>query len=70
MDHNYFVYILTNKNKIVDYTGVTNDLEARLRHISRIKKINLLLLINTIATTRFILSGLNTLNMLLNAKKK
>jgi putative endonuclease len=31
MDHNYFVYILTNKNKTVVYTGVTNDLEARLR---------------------------------------
>ncbi|MBB6239791.1 putative endonuclease [Pedobacter sp. AK013] len=31
MDHNYFVYILTNKNKTVVYTGVTNDLEIRLR---------------------------------------
>lgn len=29
-DHNYFVYILTNKNKTVLYTGVTNDLETRL----------------------------------------
>lgn len=26
MQHNYFVYILTNKNKTVLYTGVTNDL--------------------------------------------
>ncbi|WP_406825211.1 GIY-YIG nuclease family protein [Pedobacter sp. KACC 23697] len=31
MNHNYFVYILTNKNKTVVYTGVTNDLEIRLR---------------------------------------
>jgi putative endonuclease len=31
MNHNYFVYILTNKNKTVVYTGVTNDLEVRLR---------------------------------------
>ena len=31
MDHNYFVYILTNKNKTVVYTGVTNDLEIRLK---------------------------------------
>ena len=31
MDHNYFVYILTNKNRTVVYTGVTNDLEVRLR---------------------------------------
>ncbi|RZL51913.1 MAG: GIY-YIG nuclease family protein, partial [Pedobacter sp.] len=31
MNHNYFVYILTNKNKTVLYTGVTNDLETRLR---------------------------------------
>ena len=28
--HNYYVYILTNKNKKVLYTGVTNDLQARL----------------------------------------
>ena len=28
--HNYFVYIITNKNKTVLYTGVTNDLEQRL----------------------------------------
>ena len=26
----YFVYIITNPNKTVLYTGVTNDLEARL----------------------------------------
>ncbi|MFC1225730.1 GIY-YIG nuclease family protein [Pedobacter sp. BG31] len=31
MDHNYFIYILTNKNKTVVYTGVTNDLAVRLR---------------------------------------
>ena len=28
--HNYFVYILTNKNKTVLYTGVTNNLKNRL----------------------------------------
>jgi putative endonuclease len=28
--HNYFVYIVTNKNKTVLYTGVTNDLRTRL----------------------------------------
>jgi putative endonuclease len=28
--HSYFVYILTNKNKTVLYTGVTNDLCRRL----------------------------------------
>ena len=28
--HNYFVYILTNKNKTVLYTGVTNDLKQRI----------------------------------------
>jgi len=28
--HNYYVYILTNKNKTVLYTGVTNDLKKRL----------------------------------------
>ncbi|MFA5436311.1 MAG: GIY-YIG nuclease family protein [Candidatus Neomarinimicrobiota bacterium] len=29
-DHNYYVYILTNKNKTVLYTGVTNDLYRRI----------------------------------------
>ena len=28
--HNYYVYILTNKNKTVLYTGVTNNLLDRL----------------------------------------
>ncbi|RKS97757.1 GIY-YIG nuclease family protein [Chryseobacterium defluvii] len=28
--HNYYVYILTNINKTVLYTGVTNDLKSRL----------------------------------------
>lgn len=29
-EHQYFVYILTNKNKTVLYTGVTNNLERRI----------------------------------------
>ena len=28
--HNYYVYIVTNKNKVVLYIGVTNDLKRRL----------------------------------------
>ena len=28
--HNYFIYILTNKNNTVLYTGVTNDLRERV----------------------------------------
>jgi putative endonuclease len=28
--HNYFVYIVTNINKTVLYTGVTNDISRRL----------------------------------------
>ena len=30
IDHNYFVYILTNFDRTVLYTGVTNDLEVRI----------------------------------------
>jgi len=29
--HNYFVYITTNKNKTVLYTGVTNNLRYRMQ---------------------------------------
>lgn len=29
-DHNYFVYIMTNKNKTVLYIGVTGDLPNRV----------------------------------------
>jgi len=29
--HNYFVYIITNSNRTVLYTGVTNDLYSRLK---------------------------------------
>lgn len=29
-NHNYYVYMLTNKNKTVLYTGVTNNLKTRL----------------------------------------
>jgi putative endonuclease len=29
-EHNYFVYLLSNKSRSVLYIGVTNDLEARL----------------------------------------
>ena len=29
--HNYYVYILTNKNKAVLYTGITNNLKDRIR---------------------------------------
>ena len=29
-DHNYFVYIITNKNKTVLYIGVTSDLQKRI----------------------------------------
>lgn len=29
-DHNYFVYIVTNKNKTVLYIGVTGDLQNRI----------------------------------------
>jgi len=28
--HNYYVYIITNKNKTVLYIGVTNELKTRL----------------------------------------
>jgi putative endonuclease len=30
MDHQYYVYIITNKNNRVLYTGITNDLKKRV----------------------------------------
>jgi putative endonuclease len=30
MDNQYFVYLMTNKNNTVIYTGVTNDLKRRV----------------------------------------
>ena len=38
--HSYFVYIVTNKNKTVLYTGVTNDLYRRLtEHLENAKPV-------------------------------
>ncbi|MEZ4809900.1 MAG: GIY-YIG nuclease family protein [Allomuricauda sp.] len=35
--HTYYVYILTNQNKTVLYTGMTNNLERRLiEHVENI----------------------------------
>jgi putative endonuclease len=31
MSHNYFVYITTNPKRTTIYTGVTNDLQTRLK---------------------------------------
>lgn len=30
--HNYFIYILTNRNKTVLYIGVPNDIKVRIYH--------------------------------------
>ena len=36
-EHNYFVYVLTNRDRTVLYTGVTNNLDRRLaEHSSRL----------------------------------
>jgi putative endonuclease len=38
-NYNYFVYILTNKNNTVLYTGMTNDLRTRVyQHKEKIYK--------------------------------
>ncbi len=29
-DHNYFAYLVTNKNRTVLYVGITNDLQRRV----------------------------------------
>ncbi len=37
--YNYFIYILTNKNNTVLYTGMTNDLRTRIhQHKEKIHK--------------------------------
>ncbi len=38
MQHNYFVYITTNPDKTVLYSGATNDLKRRLFSILKIKE--------------------------------
>jgi putative endonuclease len=38
-NHNYFIYILTNQNHTVLYTGVTSDLRTRVyEHKEKIQK--------------------------------
>jgi len=38
-DRNYYVYIMTNRNNVVLYTGVTNDLYRRVfEHRKKIQK--------------------------------
>ena len=37
-EHDYFVYLLSNKTRTVLYIGVTSDLEARMRaHIGKVQ---------------------------------
>ena len=38
--HNYFTYIMTNKNRTVLYIGVTNNLKKRLIQHEEVAKIN------------------------------
>ena len=38
--HNYYVYILTNKNKTVLYIGVTNNLKNRIEYHKQNNKKN------------------------------
>ncbi|WP_240183003.1 GIY-YIG nuclease family protein [Pedobacter jeongneungensis] len=70
MDHNYFVYILTNKNKTVVYTGVTNNLEARLRQHIENKENKFAFTYNTTAIILFTTNDFNILKMQLSVKKK
>ncbi|MBK6264539.1 GIY-YIG nuclease family protein [Marivirga sp. S37H4] len=38
-DHNYFIYILTNRNNTVLYTGVTNNIRRRVtEHKEKLNK--------------------------------
>ena len=51
--HNYFVYMLTNKNKTVLYIGVTNELEIDFMNTNTQQMTHVALLKNIIATTFF-----------------
>ncbi|MCY7310805.1 MAG: GIY-YIG nuclease family protein [Chitinophagaceae bacterium] len=54
--HHYYVYIVTNPERTVLYTGVTNNLSQRLIERWVNKGHPKLLLVNTIATILFTLN--------------
>ena len=61
-DHNYFVYILTNKIKTVLYIGVTNDLVIRLfQHKKDSFNAKKQLLVSIIVLILFTMKGLKIL---------
>ena len=61
-DHNYFVYILTNKIKTVLYIGVTNDLMIRLfQHKKDSFNAKKQLLVSIIVLILFTMKGLKIL---------
>ncbi len=63
----FFVYILTNKNKTVLYTGVTNNLEHRiLEHYQASIRIQL----NTMFIFYYFTNRINILITPLHGKKK
>jgi predicted GIY-YIG superfamily endonuclease len=67
--HNYYTYILTNYNKTVLYTGVTNDIEKRLyEHYFGINQKSSFTS-NTSASTYCATKGINMLIMPSNVKK-
>jgi len=68
-EHNYFVYITTNPNRSVLYTGVTNDLERRITE-HYLNRGNKTIRAGTMPTVWYIMNDTNIFMMPLTGKKK
>ena len=70
MNHNYFIYITTNKNKTVLYTGVTNNLKRSI--LEHWKSVEEMIVLHHVIMfiIYFIMNTISTLIRQLEEKRK